>query len=302
MKKLQSVLAGLLSVCLLTCSASAMSFPDVPKDSPYATAIENISDLGIMVGGSNGNFNPDQIVSRCEMATIVCRMLGITENLSKSTVFDDVPVNHWANAYVGKVAELGIVGGYGNGKFGPGDPVTYEQSITMLIRAIGESEQAISKGGYPKGFIAVAEESNLLEGIPVGQGQGMTRGAVAMLLYNYYQNNSGTSSNVGEHTHNYVTQTVEHTEERLIGTETVNDYAQVTIYGCNACDFTTYDSDEMIRHVDARYAPITSKCWCSTWWWKTTTEVVGTHEEPKYATRTTSELVRVCSICGQQEP
>lgn len=101
--------------------------------------------------------------------------------------------------------------------------------------------------------------------------------------------------------HNYVTQTIEHTEERLIGTETVNDYAQVTLYGCNACDFTTYDSDEMIRHVDARYAPTTSKCWCSTWWWKTTTEVVGTHEEPKYATRTTSELVHVCSICGHQE-
>ena len=101
--------------------------------------------------------------------------------------------------------------------------------------------------------------------------------------------------------HIWTTQVNEHYEEVQIGTEIVNDYAQVTIYGCNACDFTTYDSDEMIRHVDARYAPTTSKCWCSTWWWKTTTEVVGTHEEPKYATRYTSELVSVCSICGIQQ-
>ena len=97
--------------------------------------------------------------------------------------------------------------------------------------------------------------------------------------------------------HNYVTQTVEHTEERLIGTETVNDYAQVTLYGCYACDFTTYDSNEIVEHVDSP----SSKCFCASWWIKNTTEVVGTHEEPKYATRTTSELVNVCSICGYQE-
>ena len=184
MKKIQSILAGLLTVALLTCSASAMSFPDVPKDSDYATAIEYVSELGVMVGSSNGNFNPNQIVSRCEMATIICRMLGTAENLPKSEVFTDVPTTHWANAYVGKVAELGIVGGYGNGKYGPGDPVTYEQAITMIIRTIGEGDRANSNGGYPNGFIQVAQEKNLLNGIQAVQGQGLSRGAVAMLLYN----------------------------------------------------------------------------------------------------------------------
>lgn len=182
--KIQSILASLLAVSLLTCSASAMSFPDVPKDSDYSTAIEYVSELGVMVGGSNGNFNPNQIVSRCEMATIICRMLGTAENLPKSEVFTDVPTTHWANAYVGKVAELGIVGGYGNGKYGPGDPVTYEQAITMIIRTIGEGDRANSNGGYPNGFIQVAQEKNLLNGIQAVQGQGLSRGAVAMLLYN----------------------------------------------------------------------------------------------------------------------
>ena len=303
--KIQSILASLLAVSLLTCSASAMSFPDVPEDSDYATAIENISDLKIMVGDTQGNFNPNQIVSRAEMATIVCRVLGITENLPKSEVFDDVPTTFWANAYIGKASELGIVAGYGNRKFGPGDPVTYEQAITMVVRAIGQSDRATSYGGYPNGFIQVAEESSLLQGIQAIQGQGMTRGAVAMLLYNYYitQNNPdnpGTSSNMGEHTHNYVTQAREYTEQRQIGTKTVNDYAQVTLYGCSACDFTTYDPQELLRHNDARFT--SGKCMGVGWWSKTTTEVVGTHEEPVYSTRTVSELVRVCSICGQQEP
>lgn len=89
--KIQSIVAGLLAATLLTCSASAKDFPDVDSNSPYSAAIQYVSELGIMVGDSNGNFNPNGIVNRAEMATIVCRVLGQTENLSKSNVFTDVP-------------------------------------------------------------------------------------------------------------------------------------------------------------------------------------------------------------------
>ena len=308
MKKLQSVLAGLLSVCLLTCSASAMSFPDVDSNSPYATAIENISELGIMVGGSNGNFNPDQIVSRCEMATIVCRMLGTTENLSKSEVFDDVPVNHWANAYIARASQLGIVAGYGNGKFGPGDPVTYEQAVTMVVRGIGESENANRYGGYPNGFIQVAEERFLLEGIPVGQGQGMTRGAVAMLLNNYYM---WCPSKPGDgHTHHYVERTMPgsgtggHYEQVQTGTKKVEEWGQVTTWGCGRCSFTTKVMDEIYNHTSGEAWNIGAPCFGANIWSQTKTEVIGTHEEPIYGNKwvDSSEItIRVCALCGQME-
>ena len=142
--KIQSILASLLAVSLLTCSASAMTFPDVDSNSPYATAIEYVSTIGIMVGDNQGNFNPNGVVNRAEMATIVCRVLNQTENLSKTNTFTDVPTTHWANAYVGKASELGIVNGYGGGKFGPGDPVTYEQAITMIVNWRGWQSNHLS--------------------------------------------------------------------------------------------------------------------------------------------------------------
>ena len=306
MKKIQSIVAGLLTVALLTCSASAMSFPDVPKDSDYATAIEYVSELGVMVGGSNGNFNPDQIVSRCEMATIICRMLGVAENLSKSEVFTDVPTTHWANAYVGKVAELGIVGGYGNGKYGPGDPVTYEQAITMIVRTIGEGDRANYNGGYPNGFIKVAQEKNLLNGIQAVQGQGLSRGAVAVLLYNYYttQNNPGTS-NVGEHTHNYVTKTVPgsgHYEQVQTGTEQVLVRNEKRQYSkCVKCGHIAYTNEEMYGHYDPNSPYFSKDCWASTN--LIYTEYVPIYEEkPVYENKWIEDTIRVCSICGQQEP
>ncbi len=157
-KKLLSVLLSLVLVLSLAPTvAHAMSFPDVPEDSDYAKAIEYISELKIMVGDSQGNFNPDKIVNRAEMATVICRMLNKTENLTTSNVFDDVPINHWANTYIGHAAALGIVGGYGNGKFGPSDTVTYEQAVTMVIRAIGKGDKAITYGGYPNGYLQAAQ-------------------------------------------------------------------------------------------------------------------------------------------------
>lgn len=301
MKKFQSIVASLLAVALLTCSASAKAFPDVDSNSPYATAIEYVSELGVMVGSSNGNFNPYQIVSRCEMATIICRMLGTAENLSKSEVFTDVPTTHWANAYVGKVAELGIVGGYGNGKYGPGDPVTYEQAITMIVRTIGEGDRANSNGGYPNGFIKVAQEKNLLNGIQAVQGQGLSRGAVAMLLYNYYQNNSGTSSNPGEHTHNWVTQEgTGHMEQVQVGTKQVLVRNEKRQYNkCLVCNGIQYTDEEMRGHSDPSSPYYHPGCEFSRG--LIYTEYVPIYEEqPVYENRWVEDTpaTTVCSICG----
>lgn len=307
--KIQGVLAGLLSICLLTCSASAMSFPDVDSNSPYSTAIEYVSTIGIMVGDNQGNFNPNGIVNRAEMATIVCRVLGQTENLSKSNVFTDVPMEHWANANISKASELGIVGGYGNGKFGPGDQVTFEQAVTMIVRAIGEGVRANSNGGYPNGYLLVAREHNLLEGIQATQGQGLSRGAVAMLLYNYYQNNSGTSSNVGEHTHNYIEQTVPgtggHYEQVQVGTEQVlvrNEKRQY--YECLACKAHIYSFEELEAHTDPSSPSFSPNCAFSST--LIHTEYVPVYEEkPIYENKWIEDsptTIRVCEICGQQEP
>lgn len=182
--KIQRILAGLLAIFLLTCSASAKSFPDVDDYLDYAAAIDYVSELGIMVGDDQGNFNPYKTVTRAEMATIVCRMLGETENLPNSTVFTDVPVGHWANAYVGKAAELGIVSGYGGGIFGPSDPVTYEQAVTMIVRAVGDNDAAIRYGGYPDGFLITAAESYFLEGVFAEKGEPLSRGDIAVIVYN----------------------------------------------------------------------------------------------------------------------
>lgn len=187
--KLRSIIAaGLMALMLAVPFQTALAFCDVSENASYAEAVEYLNNIGVMQGDTNGNFNPDKPVSRAEMAAIVCRVLGETENLTTSSTFTDVPASHWANGYVTKAASLGIIGGYGNGNFGPTDNVTYEQAVTMIVRATVGEDDAINRGGYPDGFIAVAEESNLLDTIIVQKGKPLSRAGVATILYNHYRN------------------------------------------------------------------------------------------------------------------
>lgn len=190
-RKIQCLLVGLLVCGFLTHPAFAASlFPDVDEYSEYAEAIAYVSEAGIMVGDNNGNFNPNNSVSRAEMATLICRMLGETEELQTSSDFSDVPTSHWANIYVSKAVELGIINGYGNGKFGPNDNVTYEQAVTMIVRAIGAAEAANEYGGYPNGFLTIAEEAELTANVQAEIGEPLSRADIATIIYAYFCNSS----------------------------------------------------------------------------------------------------------------
>ena len=192
-KYLRCVVSGLLACLMMVMPALATStFPDVPDSAAYAEAAEFLNDVGIMQGDTSGNFNPDKYVTRAQMAAIICRMLGETENLTTDgNRFTDVPASYWANGYIMKVASLGIINGYQDGSFKPNNTVTYEQAVKMVINAAGFSAEAAEKGGYPDGFISVASENGYLNGISMKKGTAMMRWHIAVLCYNVMMGGNG---------------------------------------------------------------------------------------------------------------
>lgn len=189
---IQGIAAFVLCAALLCGTAFADvesnggPFPDVPADADYAEAAAVLAELGIFKGDSAGNFNPDQTISRAEAAAVICRMLGVEDEAKQltSTTFTDIPAGHWSVGYAAKAAELGIINGYGNGKFGPGDPVTFEQMVKMLVCAWGYGEKGQAQGGYPSGYLIVANELGITNGAGSSNSQGIPRSVVAQLTYN----------------------------------------------------------------------------------------------------------------------
>ena len=186
-KSLLALTSVLLCIAMLSGTAFAAigTFEDVPESAEYFEAVETLVAFGIVKGDENGKFNPDSTITRAEAATMICRLVGVEEEALaiKSASFDDVPSSHWAVGYVTKCVELGIINGYGNGKFGPSDPVTYEQMVKMLVCAWGYEDMANEAGGYPDGYLAFAREYYIFDGSVAGA-IACPRSEVSKMCYN----------------------------------------------------------------------------------------------------------------------
>ena len=177
MKKL---LALMLSMAMVfTIGTSVMAYSDVEEGTYVSEAVTVLSNLDILNGYEDGTFKPEATITRAEMAKIVCETLGYYSMGSDKTPFDDVEPKHWAAGYINTAASLGIINGYGNGKFGPEDTVTYEQAVKMVVCALGYEAMAADRGGWPAGYTSVAANIGLTKGM-----SSSVRGDIAVLIYN----------------------------------------------------------------------------------------------------------------------
>jgi len=185
MKLLTKLMSLAIAFCMLIPTAGFADYKDVDYDEYYAEALELLTTLEIFEGDEKGNFNPNKTITRAEMAAIVCRAKGLDDAARASkgvTVFNDVSANHWASGYINLASQSGIINGYGNGQFGPDDELTYEQAVKMLVCALGFEPMAQARGGWPTGYLIVANTYKITEG--VSSRDGAIRSSLAVLTYN----------------------------------------------------------------------------------------------------------------------
>jgi len=186
MKNLKKVLALVVVFSMMLCSVAFASFPDVNEDADYAVAVNTLAALGIVGGDDQGNFNPDNTITRAEFTKIVCEIQGLKGDANKgATAFTDVPADHWASGYINMATNLKIINGMGDGTFAPENPVTYEQAIKMLVVTLGYAPMAADKGGYPTGHLVVAQTYGMTKNVAApAQAEAAKRSTIAQVVYN----------------------------------------------------------------------------------------------------------------------
>lgn len=108
-------------------------FIDVPAGSWYEEAIGFVTDRGLFQGTSDTTFSPELSMTRAMMVTVLWRLDGKPAH-GEADGFDDVSADQWYSEAVFWAAANGIVDGYGDGRFGPDDPITREQMAVILYR------------------------------------------------------------------------------------------------------------------------------------------------------------------------
>ena len=128
-------------------------------------------------------------LTRGEFVSALFERSGVTGMEPKQAWFGDVEMHGDLALAVRWAVGEGIVKGYGNGKFGPDDPVTREQMATMLYRnaqALGQGFQGMWY--FPLGFPDADRISDwadeamhwcVMKGILIGTGKGLEPKATA---------------------------------------------------------------------------------------------------------------------------
>lgn len=147
MKKFLSMALALvmsLSLCAVVASPKASAdFEDADElSSQYAVqAADVIQKIEVMDGYDDGTFRPAAGLTRQAAAKIICNMiLGPTTARALPTnanPFPDVLAGNQFSGYISYCAQQGIISGYGDGTFRPGDPLSGYAYLKMLLGALG---------------------------------------------------------------------------------------------------------------------------------------------------------------------
>jgi hypothetical protein len=112
-------------------------FLDVDTTYWSAAWIKQLAADVITGGCGNGRYCPEDPVTRAQMAIFLLRSKhGASYNpppVGSSTGFGDVPVDHWAAAWIKQLVAEGITSGCGSGSYCPDAPVTRAQMAVFLV-------------------------------------------------------------------------------------------------------------------------------------------------------------------------
>ncbi|MGO4183791.1 S-layer homology domain-containing protein [Paenibacillus sp. TAF43_2] len=112
-------------------------YPDVAKGFWAAANIEQLQDIGLMIGDKQGNFRPNDRITRAEMAMIAAKWLNADLKGPFTNTFEDVSDQHWAAAAIAAVSKAGVMIGFEDGSFGLKEYVTRAQAVTIMNRLLG---------------------------------------------------------------------------------------------------------------------------------------------------------------------
>lgn len=98
------------------------------------SAIESAVAKGLFAGTSPTTFHPDQAMNRAMLVTVLYRMEKEPTAEGDGKRFADVPAGAYYAKAVAWASDKGIVAGYSETQFGPGDTITREQLAVILNR------------------------------------------------------------------------------------------------------------------------------------------------------------------------
>ena len=119
-------------------AATGEVFDDVKTDRWSAHDIEYMSEKGIVLGYPDGEFKPENNLTRAEFAALISRFAKL-EKTDAENPFPDLDKSHWAYDDILKLSASGLMQGYEDGTYRPEDMITRAEVMTVINKILGRN-------------------------------------------------------------------------------------------------------------------------------------------------------------------
>lgn len=187
MKRLLSLTLAIIMLFGMTMDAAAAS--------PYTKEGEFLKDIGVLKGGTDGDLMLESNLTREQMVVLISRLYGKESEaegyLASNTFTDLSPSSKYYIPFIIWAKDQGLIQGMTTTIFGIGQTVTTQQFQTVLLRALGYTEEAKDWYNVP----AFSVQIGLMKGLNFNPDAKLNRGQVAAMLVNALSlNMKGTTS------------------------------------------------------------------------------------------------------------
>lgn len=175
---------------------ASFPFVDVTESDWFYTAVKFSFEKGITSGISENTFAPNNVVTRGQFISMLCRAYGIAQREGDN--FSDSG-DTWYTGYLAAAKQLGISNGIGDNMFAPEREISREEMVTLIYNYLksggkiteeteltGFADEA-SVSAWAKAAVAFAAKNNIVKGknnnIFAPQDTA-TRAELAQILYN----------------------------------------------------------------------------------------------------------------------
>jgi len=120
-------------------------FSDISRSHSSNKAISYLLNRGIVKGYKDGTFKPSNTINRAEFIKIV--MGATSKMISGSNCFNDIG-GEWFASYVCTAKREGIINGYPDNTFRPGNPINVVEALKITLNAFDVSTRQASQDEF----------------------------------------------------------------------------------------------------------------------------------------------------------
>ncbi len=150
----------------------------------YEKAIRYLAENDIISGYPDGSYKPNNSVNRAEFTKIIVgAKLGSEPTDSAANCFPDVKSSDWFSSYVCYAKAEGIIGGYPDGTFKPGNSINLAEAAKILVNTLSVDLSSDSGGDWYEVYLRSLQRNSYVPDSFNTVSQLVNRSQMAEMVY-----------------------------------------------------------------------------------------------------------------------